>query len=300
MDLDVTKAKQYLSSALNENVEISSITQLSLSTRTAPWLIEVNRDGNSRKFVFRMDNEITQDEVRVMEAVRSCSDLPVPRVYGWEEYAIFFDIPCFFYDYVDGDSLLQPLLTDETWARKCYLDVVSRLNTISEGDLKENGCTFAKPYTCKNVLLEDREFFDEHASLIADRAYKWLMDHLPEFPLPLFSNGDLWLDNILVKERHVVGVIDFEHAGFSDPIFEFLLPFFNEPRLRGRGIEAEYCRRLGINPRILDWYHGLEYLDTLRYVLRDGKPFNQYSLSVLEERLMGWLLEMERNQRGTF
>ena len=34
-----------------------------------------------------------------------------------------------------------------------------------------------------------------------------------------FSNGDLWLDNQIIRNRQLVGVIDFENAGFSDPIY---------------------------------------------------------------------------------
>ena len=67
----------------------------------------------------------------------------------------------------------------------------------------------------------------------------------PDLPEIHFSNGDLWPENLLVRDRRLVAVIDWQHAGFSDPIFEFLLPFFLVPELRGRGIEERYCERMG-------------------------------------------------------
>lgn len=114
---------------------------------------------------------------------------------------------------------------------------------------------------------------------------------MPVLPAAKFSNGDLWLDNLIVRDRQLVGVIDFENAGFSDPIFEFLLPFFVSPDLRGRGIEARYLQRLGFNADILHWYHGLEYFDTWHWVRSTGEPFVHYNDETLSAALKSWLVE---------
>jgi hypothetical protein len=84
-------------------------------------------------------------------------------------------------------------------------------------------------------------------------------------------------------------VIDFQHAAFSDPVFEFLLSFFVEPKLQGRGIEQRYCQRLGLNPDILHWYHGLEFFDTWRWVLSSGSGFVHHTAESLETDLKNWL-----------
>ena len=118
--------------------------------------------------------------------------------------------------------------------------------------------------------------------------YSKLKETLPEFPTTRFSNGDLWLDNFIVRDKKLVAVIDFQHAGFSDPIFEFLLSFFVSPVLRGRGIVERYCRRMDFDPGILNWYHGLEYFDTWHWVLKTGEPFVNYTAESLEASVKQW------------
>jgi aminoglycoside phosphotransferase (APT) family kinase protein len=123
--------------------------------------------------------------------------------------------------------------------------------------------------------------------------YSRLKDSIPETPAPCFSNGDLWLDNLLVRDGKLAGVIDFENAGFSDPIYEFMLPFFVAPKLRGRGIEERYCMRMGFDPETLPWYRGLELFDTWHWVVVTGKPFEHYTSPVLQTELVRWLDENE-------
>ena len=87
------------------------------------------------------------------------------------------------------------------------------------------------------------------------------------------------------------GVIDFENTGFSDPIYEFLLPFFVSPGLCGRGVERRYCERMGFDPDLLGWYLGLEYFDTWHWVKVTGEPFEHYTEEVLQKALDEWLEE---------
>lgn len=62
-----------------------------------------------------------------------------------------------------------------------------------------------------------------------------------------------------------------------------------EPRLQGHGIEERFCRRLGYDPAILHWYHGLEYFDTWRGVLQHGQPFVHHTAESLEADVRAWL-----------
>jgi len=112
---------------------------------------------------------------------------------------------------------------------------------------------------------------------------------MPESPAVRFSNGDLWLDNLIVRDGQLAGVIDFENAGFSDPIYEFLLPFFVSPGLRGRGLEERYCERMGFDAGLLGWYQGLEYFDTWHWVNTTGEPFEHYTSEKLQIALQRWL-----------
>ena len=99
----------------------------------------------------------------------------------------------------------------------------------------------------------------------------------------------LWLENFIARDKKLAGVIDFRGAAFSDPVFELLRSFFAEPGLQGRGIEARYCQRIGINPAVLHWYHGLEFLDTWRWVSLSGKGFVHHTAESLEKDIKNWL-----------
>jgi aminoglycoside phosphotransferase (APT) family kinase protein len=119
--------------------------------------------------------------------------------------------------------------------------------------------------------------------------YQKLKTEMPALPPVRFSNGDLWLDNFIVKDRKLAGVIDFQNAAFSDPIFEFLLSFFVSPELQGRGIEERFCQRLEVNPAVLPWYRGLEYFDVWPWLLKTGKPFVHHTQESVELNLKEWL-----------
>jgi aminoglycoside phosphotransferase (APT) family kinase protein len=143
--------------------------------------------------------------------------------------------------------------------------------------------------SAEDVLDAAWGYFEEHPHPLAEEMYRRLKETRPEPPPVRFSNGDLWLDNFIVDGQQLAGVIDFQRAAFSDPIFEFLLSFFVEPKLQGHGIEQRFCRRLGYDPAILHWYHGLEYFDTWRGVLQHGQPFVHHTAESLEAAVGAWL-----------
>ncbi len=124
---------------------------------------------------------------------------------------------------------------------------------------------------------------------LQNAAYRRLIDTQPALPGTAFSNGDLWPDNLLVKGHRLAGVIDWQHAGWSDPIFEFLLPFFLVTELRNRGVEERYCQRKGYDPDLLHWYHGLEYFDSLSFVLNTGEPYEMHTADTLNADLASWI-----------
>lgn len=285
----------YLCRSLDEQVHLVSTEQFAASTRSAPWHVVVETSSGSRDFVLRVDEDIDNHEISVLQAMAQIQAIPTPCVYGWEPDGKTFGKPCFLYDFMKGNSLLQPMLADEKWAVDLYLRTVFQINEISREQLHKLGCTLPAGSTALQELENAHQFFVKHPSALTDRVYEQLIYHTPDFPESRFSNGDLWLDNILVKDRELSGMIDFEQAGFSDPVYEFLLPFFNEPRLRGRGIEERYCEMLGVDPGCLHWYRGLEYFDALHYVEKSGEDFNQYSSTRLRSALKSWL-EIEDNR----
>ncbi len=285
-----TACERYLGRILCGKVRLKRAEMLTKSTRNAPWRLDIEIDGARRSFVLRADSRGSEHEYAVLRAMESIP-IPTPRAYGWDPNGEALGVPCFFHDFIEGRSLLEPMLASESWAEDLYIDTVCSLQEISRVQLASIEDHLQEEETAESFLESAYESFKTAPQPLADRVYARLRDSMPDTPKPRFSNGDLWLDNIIVRDGKLAGVIDFENAGFSDPIYEFLLSFFNSPELRGRGIEERYCRRMGFDPSLLTWYRGLELFDTWHWVAATGKPFNQYTSEVLQEALEGWLME---------
>jgi aminoglycoside phosphotransferase (APT) family kinase protein len=248
-------------------------------------------NGIVKSFVLRLNAKNSEREYQILRAIEPIP-IPTPRVYGWDAAGEALGVPCFFCDYIEGESLLKPMLDGEAWAEDLYHNTVCALQRISEDDLG-GSFPWLKRETAMDVLENAHEYFQRHPRPLATSVYRELKESVPQFPEVRFSNGDLWLDNFLVRDRQLVGVIDFEGAGFSDPIFEFLLSFFVSPTLQGRGIEERYCRRIGYDPSILLWYHGLEFFDTWGWVVKTGKSFVHQTAESLEANLEQWLVDIQ-------
>ena len=275
----------YLSRSLGETVRLVHAGRLAKSTREAPWRLEVEAGGERRAYVLRLDSRGIENEYRILHALDGLP-VPAPRAYGWDPAGEALGEACFFSDFIEGESLLGPMLRGEAWAEDVYLEAVCALAVVTERDLAG---VAVESESAIDILEDAWAFFREQPHPLAERAYLALKTRAPQFPALRFSNGDLWLDNFLVRDGRLAGVIDFANAGFSDPLYEFLLSFFVEPGLRGRGTEARYCRRVGCDPAVLAWYHGLEYFDTWRWVRHSGTPFVQHSDESLQRDLAAWL-----------
>lgn len=288
MNLDRTQCEAYLDRFLEGRVRLVRAEMLPQSTRQAPWRLDVEVNGIARSYVLRLDSRHIEHEYAVLRAMESVS-IPTPRAYGWDPEGQALGAPCFFYDFVEGESLLAFILAGEPWAEALYVDTACALQAVTWAQMAPVAHRFGDGESALDVLETAYEYFAANSHPLADAVYARLKETAPPLPAVRFSNGDLWPDNLLVRDRQLVGIIDFANAGFSDPIFEFLLPFFVRPELCGRGIEERYCQRMGFDPGILPWYHGLEYFDTWHWVAQLGEPFEQHTDKSLQADLHRWL-----------
>ncbi len=280
----------YLSHSLGGSARLLDATLLAKSTRTAPWKLDLIWRGEPRSLVLRLsaDADALEHEYRVLELLQSTS-IPTPRPYGWDPDGAALGLPCFLSDFIIGESLLGPILAGEKWAAQLYLDSVIALQSVTPEHLGAAAESLLTGETALDVLENAYVCCQPFLDPLLEQTYRRLIQNAPLLPDLRFSNGDLWLDNFLTRERRLAGVIDFENAGFSDPIFEFLLSFFVRPELRAYGIEQQYCQRMGFDPALLPWYHGLELFDTLTWVLERGLPFEQYTPERLRSEIQIWL-----------
>jgi len=277
----------YISNGLEQRVEFIKAERLTKSTRQAPWRLDVNVKGHTRSYVLQLDTRGLAHEYQVLKAMESIP-VPTPNVYGLDLEGKAIGVVCFFSDFIAGDSLLGPLQAGESWAEDLYVNSVCALQSITEEDLGDVATSIGHE-SAKDVLENAYTFLKEKSLPLADMTYSRLKADMPELPLLRFSNGDLWLDNFIVQDKKLAGVIDFQGAVFSDPLFEFLLSFFVSPALQVRGIEERYCRSLGYDPAILQWYHGLEFFDTWHWLLKTGEDFVHHTAESIEANLQHWL-----------
>jgi aminoglycoside phosphotransferase (APT) family kinase protein len=282
-----TRCEKYLSRYLGFQVDFVRAEKLTKSTREAPWRLDVNLNGAPQSYVLQLDLRNIDNEYQILKVMETIP-IPTPRVYGLDLQGKALGTACFFSDFIGGESLLRPMLAGESWAEQLYINTVCKLQAVTENQLGSIAQGL-KRETAADVLEDAYAAIKSKSLPLANAAYNELKASMPELPPVRFSNGDLWLDNFIVQDGVLAGVIDFPNATFSDPIFEFLLSFFVKPELQGRGIEERYCRQIGYDPSILHWYHGLEYFDTWRWVLVTGESFVHHTAESLETDLRKWL-----------
>ncbi len=283
---DCTALTAALSDVLGEKIQILSLTPLPQSTRAAPWRVDVQAKGQVRSFVLRQ-TEPDSLEFAVLQVLAS-HVLPTPTAWINDVDGTLFGYPAIVTDFVAGESLLPAIRAGAEWAVDRYLDSVCLLQSISPdelGPLAERLPTV----TAHSELLQARAYFDEHPDPLADKAYAYLLQQAPTEPEPLFSNGDLYPDNLLFQNGVLQGVIDFESVAFSNPIYEFLNLFFVCPDLRGRGIEEAYCARMRFDPADLAWYRAMENFVSWSMLASSGKAFLHLTSDTLRADVQRWL-----------
>jgi aminoglycoside phosphotransferase (APT) family kinase protein len=294
-NLQSHQVEQYLSKHLICQVDLIQAEELIQSSRQAPWRLDIRANGVLRSFVLQLDPHSMEHEYLVLKAMENIT-IPTPAVYGLDLQGKALGIPCFFSDFIEGHSLLGPVLAGDSWAEDLYIEVVCKLQAVTEEQLGDLAPTLERE-TVKDVLEGAYAFLKDQSIPIAETTYQVLKSNIPIFPQVCFSNGDLWLDNFIVNDHMIAAVIDFANACYSDPLYEFLLSFFVSLEIQGRGIEERYCQKIGVDPAVLHWYHGsvlhwyhgLEYFDTLRWVLITGQDFVHHSTQSLQESLRKWL-----------
>jgi len=277
----------WLSSILGGEVRVERAVRLGESSRETPWRLDLRSD-QAEAVVLRYGDGCSANEAVALQAMED-HPLPTPRLIAWDPDGHSLGVPLFACTYIQGDALLVPMTAGEPWAEELYIETACTLQSIRMEELSmADDDALEVSESAADVLDQAYAAYENPDSLI-HAAYRKLKETQPKLPGIRFSNGDLWPENLLVCDRRLSGVIDWQHAGFSDPFFEFLLPFFLVPALRDRGIEERYCRRMGFPVDMLHWYHGLEFFDSLRWVLKTGKPYEIHTAESLREDLRQWL-----------
>ena len=288
LPVDKTNLGQALERVLGCAVDELHASALGASSRETPWKVQFQAAGGPRRLLVRFGKSCSANEVKALEAIKG-HPLPTPEVLHWDPEGEALGTPLFISTFIEGEPLLHGMKANHPWANDLYVETVCAVNSITADDLPPGATDEMEgDESALEVLEKAYERFPARDAL-AEEAYRQLKATAPEPHADCFTNGDLWPENLLVRGERLVGIIDWQHAGFTDPVFEFLLPFFLVPELRGRGMEEAFCARLGLNPEILHWYNGLEYFDSLAWVLKLDEPYEIHTAASLTEDLTRWL-----------
>ena len=282
--------KEALERVLGLSLRLIRTKALGAGSRETPWRVDLETEQGARHLLMRFGRSCSANEVIALRAME-WHPLPTPKVLHWDPDSEALGIPLFVSTFIDGDPLLGAMKTNEPWADALYVDTVCAVQSITADDLPLGSTERMEGSESALQVLEKGYAMFDKPNPLAEAAYRRLKETWPGSPGDRFSNGDLWPENLLVRGDRLVGIIDWQHAGFTDPIFEFLLPFFLVPELRGRGTEEAYCERMGFDSETLAWYHGLEFFDSLRWVLKTGEPYEIHTAEGLQRELERWLAE---------
>lgn len=168
-------------------------------------------------------------EVLVLDALAN-TDLPVPRGHLYVEHDLQNQSWAVFY-YLEGDTLRQVLSQER--------DCERRQETIMNF-----GGILAKIHAtpCPNVLRSETEWLDRTLLQAKFNLEHYLVDGDNELLCRLMTNkpnpiaetlihGDFTIDNVLVKDGEIVGVIDWGGGAFGDPRYDVSLAIRPKPRL---------------------------------------------------------------------
>ncbi|MEI6845441.1 MAG: phosphotransferase [Candidatus Firestonebacteria bacterium] len=184
--------------------------------------------------------------------------LKTPKAWGADEKGAALGLPCFLEESLRGRVLYNSLKIKEDWADSLFLKTIIEVQNTKKEELGEIAQELGGDLEITALFSTVKKELQQNLKgpLVA-RVLEKLSSNIPGNLKPCFSNGNFSPKNIIAKDKKLTGVIDFEFAGYFDPLYEFLLPFEKYPLLKNRGLEESYCREMGFKTEIIDWYRGL-------------------------------------------
>lgn len=191
--------------------------------------------GSPAGLVFRVAlNEKAQTghrrEYYVLSKLKSLLPVEVPKVLGYCEESDDFPYGVMMQKKIEGPPLGSVLKRSPRVKPIAGLmgELVLAIQTIRQDDLPElpsssapqpeETWSYAQSYLTAN--LTPRELC---------KAQDWWEQYCEDWeqgcPVQRFSHGDLWHEHVLfyaTDEPRIAGVLDWEYAGFGDPIFDFI------------------------------------------------------------------------------
>ena len=205
-------------------------------------------------------------EYKVITALYD-TDVPVPKTYGLCEDDDVAGTAFFVMDFLDGDLFWDPMIpsmtnTDRTEIYKNKNKTLAKLHSV---DYKKIGLEdYGKPgnYVARQVSRWSKQYRASETDNIEamNNLIDWLPKNIPDDDETTIVHGDYRLDNMILKNNEVVGILDWELSTLGHPIADFSYhclswrtqeAFWDEAKLKELGIPSEkeymemYCENSG-------------------------------------------------------
>jgi aminoglycoside phosphotransferase (APT) family kinase protein len=202
-------------------------------------------DGRGEKIVIRQygdsklraDPDAADHEFRLLEMVRSAG-VPAPRPYLADASGQILPRPYLAIELVEGETVLDPP-TDIPGVARPLAEVLARIHRVPR-----DGAPFLpdKQELFGRGLSETPATFDEALSereIRAALARAW-----PPVPgnEPVLLHGDFWPGNTLWARGRLAAVIDWEDAGFGDPLADLANGRLEITMILGQETAREFTR----------------------------------------------------------
>jgi aminoglycoside phosphotransferase (APT) family kinase protein len=168
----------------------------------------------------------------------SCTDLPLPRLYGLDATGDNLGVAGFIMERVAGEPIPTSLFasgplvdSDEPGRDKIYRNVLNTLVSIHSLDIKALGVDrFTKVTEGHNFNEKLVNWWwktwewakpDDFERLAPVR--QWLLDNAPNEPAPVLMHGDPNLGNYLLRDGEVTAILDWELSSIGSPELDLAL-----------------------------------------------------------------------------
>ena len=205
-------------------------------------------------------------EYKVITALYE-TDVPVPKTYGLCEDDEIAGTAFFVMDFLDGDLFWNPMIPslsnqDRT---EIYQNKNKTLALLHGVDYKKIGLEdYGKPgnYVARQVARWSKQYRASETDDIEamNNLIDWLPKNIPDDDETSIVHGDYRLDNMILKNNQVMGILDWELSTLGHPIADFSYhclswrtqeAFWDHAKLKELGVPSEkeyiemYCENTG-------------------------------------------------------
>ena len=205
-------------------------------------------------------------EYKVITALYE-TGVPVPKTYGLCEDNDVAGTAFFIMDFLDGDLFWDPMIPsmtnkDRTEIYKNKNKTLAKLHNVDY--IKIGLEDYGKPgnYVARQVSRWSKQYKASETDNIEamNNLIDWLPKNIPDDDETTIVHGDYRLDNMILKNNEVIGILDWELSTLGHPIADFSYhclswrtqeAFWDENKLKELGIPSEkeymemYCENSG-------------------------------------------------------